>query len=112
VERILNGCVLREDYAGADGYKGQSFSIFDASRQVWHQSWVTNHGQLLTIEGTLQAGDMLLSGVDHTSDGKERHVRGVWKPVAGGVREIATRSTDGELTWQPWFDLLFRPHQP
>src|ERR1700733_4779844 len=87
VDSILDGCVLREDYAATDGAKGQSFSIFDRSRQVWHQSWVTNHGQMLVIEGGMQGAEMVLSGVDRTPDGKERRVRGIWKAVDGGVRE-------------------------
>ena len=29
VDRILDGCVLREDYQGTDGLKGQSFSLYD-----------------------------------------------------------------------------------
>jgi hypothetical protein len=111
VEPILNGCVLRETYEATDGHQGQSFSIFDASRQVWHQSWVTNSGQLLIVEGGMQSGAMILNGVDRTPDGKERRVRGIWKAASAGVRESATRSIDGGLTWKPWFDLLFRPHQ-
>ncbi|PYQ63053.1 MAG: hypothetical protein DMF58_00170 [Acidobacteria bacterium] len=38
-------------------------------------------------------------------------VRGVWKPIAGGVREVAVTSVDGGKSWQPGFDLLFRAHQ-
>jgi ketosteroid isomerase-like protein len=109
VDRILDGCVLLEDYEGTDGSHGESFTIYDASRQVWHQSWVTNHGVVLVIEGKLQSGEMVLSGVSHPSDGKEKFVRGVWKPVTGGVRETAVTSTDGGKTWNPWFDLMFRP---
>lgn len=109
VDRILDGCVLLEDYEGTDGSHGESFTLYDASRQVWHQSWVTNLGVLLIIEGKLQAGEMILSGVSHPSDGKKKFVRGVWKPVAGGVRETAVTSTDGGKTWDPWFDLMFRP---
>jgi hypothetical protein len=45
VDRILDGCVLHENYEGTDGHKGQSFTIYDESRNVWHQSWVTNRGQ-------------------------------------------------------------------
>ncbi|HEY6252412.1 MAG TPA: nuclear transport factor 2 family protein [Candidatus Angelobacter sp.] len=109
VDRILGGCVLREDYQDTEGHKGQSFSIYDASRKVWHQSWVTNRGQLLIIEGQLHEGAMVLSGSDHTAQGQERLVRGNWKPVSSGVRESAVTSTDGGKTWSPWFDLLFRP---
>ncbi|MGB2643032.1 MAG: DUF4440 domain-containing protein [Candidatus Acidiferrum sp.] len=110
VTRILDGCVIHEDYQSVDGHHGESFSIYDASRKVWHQSWVTSRGQLLTIEGHFKDGEMLLSGVDRTASGEERHVRGVWKPTEGGVRETAVVSTDGGKSWQPWFDLIFRPH--
>jgi hypothetical protein len=112
VDHILEGCVLLEDYQGTNGAKGQSFSIYDAARKVWHQSWVTNRGQLLVIEGALQAGEMVLTGIDHTPSGEERLVRGIWKPIDGGVRETAVISTDGGKTWKPWFDLIFRGHKP
>jgi hypothetical protein len=112
VTRILEGCVLLEVYEAANGLTGQSFSIYDASRHVWHQSWVTNRGDLLVIEGGIQAGAMILSGQDRTRAGEKRRVRGTWKPVEGGVQETAVRSTDGGKTWNPWFDLVFRPHMP
>jgi hypothetical protein len=111
IDRILDGCVVRENYEQADGMNGQSFSIYDVSRGVWHQSWVTNGGVLLMIEGYLRAGAMVLSGVDHAANGGERRVRGTWKPMEGGVRETAVRSTDGGKTWVPWFDIAFRPHK-
>ncbi len=111
VDRILDGCVLREDYQGADGHQGQSFSIYDQSRNVWHQSWVTNRGEVLVIEGKFQNGEMVLSGVDHAKGGHAL-VRGSWKSVNDGVRETAVTSNDGGKTWKPWFDLVFRPHKP
>jgi hypothetical protein len=111
VEVILNGCVLHEVYVGSDAHRGESFSIYDATRHVWHQSWVTDHGQLLTIEGRWRNGSMNLRGVDHLPDGKPRQVRGDWRPEGGGVRELAERSTDGGITWTPWFDLRFLPHK-
>ena len=55
VDLILDGCVLRENYQATDGHQGQSFSIYDASRKVWHQTWVTNRGQLLIIEGDVRS---------------------------------------------------------
>lgn len=111
VDLILDGCVLRENYEGADGHQGQSFTIYDSSRKLWHQSWVTNRGELLVIEGKFDAGEIILSGVFHSMP-REPFVRGIWKPVDGGVRETAEKSTDGGKTWTPWFDLIFRPHKP
>ncbi|HUE24525.1 MAG TPA: hypothetical protein VMQ86_22770 [Bryobacteraceae bacterium] len=112
VERILDGCVLLEDYQGTDGAKGRSFSMYDASTKVWRQNWVTNRGRWLQLAGGLQGGEMALSGVDRSAGGRARRIRGVWKLDRGGIRETAVTSTDGGRTWKPWFDLCFRPHQP
>jgi hypothetical protein len=108
VDLILDGCVLREDYKSKDGHKGQSFTLYDASRDVWHQTWVTDRGVLLVIEGKFAGGTMVLSGNDPA---KGALVRGQWKPQDGNVRETAATSTDGGKTWKPWFDLVFRPHK-
>jgi hypothetical protein len=111
VTRILGGCVLLEDYQGADGHFGQSFTIFDSSRNRWHQTWVTNQGTLLTIEGGLKDGNMVLQGAERTKNNVTRQIRGTWKAVPEGVRETAVISTDGGKTWTPWFDLVFRSHK-
>src|SRR6185436_450636 len=50
VDPILDGCALREDYRGVSGLVGQSLRTYDSVRRVWHQSWVTNRGQLLVLE--------------------------------------------------------------
>jgi hypothetical protein len=110
VTSLLDGCVVHEDYQDTTGKRGESFSIYDASRKTWHQSWVTNSGQLLLIEGNFQAGKMVLTGAEIV-DGKKRLARGTWMPVKGGVREIGVTSIDDGKTWQPWFDLMFKPHQ-
>jgi hypothetical protein len=107
IDSILDGCVLREDYQATDGHAGQSLTVYDASRSVWHQTWVTNGGTLLEIEGKFENGEMMLSGRNQ----KGEVVRGTWKPVNGGVREMAEKSGDDGKTWVPWFDLMFRPRQ-
>ena len=108
VDRILDGCVLHEVYEDDAGLHGESFSIFDDSRRAWHQSWVTNRGQLLIIEGGLHGDAMVLEGSYKAADGVTTFVRGTWKPENGAVRETAVKSVDGGKTWKPWFDLMFR----
>jgi len=108
VNRILDGCVLHEVYEDNAGLRGESFSIYDESRRAWHQSWVTNHGQLLIIEGGFHGDAMRLEGSYKNADGVTTLVRGTWKPETGSVRETAVKSTDGGKTWKPWFDLIFR----
>ena len=111
VQLILDGCVVLEDYRSDDGHEGESFSVYDATRKLWHQTWVTNDGKLLVIEGKLENGAMVLSGSDVAPDRRQRLVRGTWKQFSGGVRENAVRSVDGGKSWQLWFDMEFRPHR-
>jgi hypothetical protein len=107
VSSILDGCVLLEEYEQTDGLKGKSFSIYDASRDVWHQSWVTNRGQLLWMEGHYANNEMVLIGSEDLRAGIEKQARGTWKQVRDGVRETAVTSTDGGKHWDLWFDLMF-----
>jgi hypothetical protein len=111
VERMLDRCVLRESYTDNNGRQGQSLCTFDIGSKLWHQTWVTNGGQLLLLDGNLRGGEVVLSAVEHTADGKARHVRGRWKAVDGGVRETADTSPDGGKGWKPSFDPMFRPHK-
>ena len=107
IDSILSGCVLREDYRASDGHEGQSFTIYDNTRDVWHQTWVTSQGVLLEIEGKLENGRIVLGGKNQ----KGEVVRGTWELVPGGVHETAIKSADEGHTWQQWFDIMFRPHE-
>jgi hypothetical protein len=112
VDVILDGCVLREVYEGRNGLTGQSFSLYDAARRRWHQSWVTNRGQLLELDGGLDRERMVLAGPVSRADGGSDGIRGVWSREGDGVRETAMTSADGGKTWKPLFDLVFRRHRP
>lgn len=110
VTPMLDGCALREEYAQSDGLRGESFSAYDSSRRAWHQSWVTNHGALLLLDGGLVDGRMVLTATEHGEDGTSSLLRGLWWTKGNSVRERAERSKDGGATWAPVFDIVFRPH--
>jgi hypothetical protein len=107
---ILDGCVLREVYQQTNGLVGESYSLYDASRGRWHQSWVTNRGSLLLLDGGLEGDRMVLTGTEKAKDGTSSLLRGIWHRERSAVRETAERSTDGGKTWKPVFDILFRKH--
>jgi hypothetical protein len=112
VTSILGGCVLREAYQQNDGLVGESYSLWDEARGVWHQSWVTNRGTLLLLDGRLDHGRMVLTESEKATDGTASLLRGIWWVEGRDVRERAERSTDGGKTWVPVFDIVFRPHRP
>jgi hypothetical protein len=110
VTPMLGGCAVREVYVQNDGVRGESFSAFDATRHGWHQSWITNRGSMLLLDGKLDGGRMVLVATDYDERGDSSLVRGIWIPQRGSVRETAQRSRDGGKTWEPLFDIVFRPH--
>ena len=111
VKVILDGCVIHEDYRQNDGLHGESYSLYDAARKVWHQSWVTNHGDLLLLDGGMQGDRMVFKGVERKAGKPDALVRAVWYRQGDGVRETAERSLDGGKTWKTEFDILFKPHK-
>jgi hypothetical protein len=108
---MLGGCAVREVYEQSDGMRGESFSMYDSSRNAWHQSWVTNRGELLLLDGNLRGADMVFAGTTRSAGGKSSMVRVTWIPQHGSVRETAVVSNDGGNSWQPQFDIVFRPHK-
>jgi hypothetical protein len=110
VKPVVGGCALQEDYQQFDGMKGQSFSGYDANRGGWHQSWVTNGGTWLFMDGKMEGGAMMLIAKIHKG-GQESLMKSSWTHEGANVRETATLSADNGATWKPMFDMIFKPHQ-
>ena len=108
ITKEIGGCVLHERYSTPSGYEGESLNVYDASRGVWHQTWVDNQGLLLSLEGGFHDGTMVLEGVTKTQDG-EAIQRISWSLIDGGpdVRQLWETSTDGGSTWTTAFDGIY-----
>ena len=104
IEKEHGGCVVHENYTNTSGYSGESLNAYDASRKVWHQSWVDNGGLLLLLEGGLRDGNMVLEGKTTGADGKETRHRITWTPNADGSVRQFWQSTDAKGEWTTAFD--------
>ncbi len=108
VTRMLDGCAIREVYRRGDGYEGESFTAYDPARRSWHQSWVTNRGELLLLDGAACGHAIVLTGRDRSPGANGALIRGTWVPDHdGAVRETAERTVDGGTTWTTLFDIRF-----
>jgi hypothetical protein len=110
VEKILDGCALRETYRDVNGMLGESLNVYDAGRKLWLQAWATNRGTVLMLEGKLENGRMAFRATEQTARGPVLW-RAVWIPRGNEVRESAETSTDGGKTWKQKFDIVFRKHR-
>ena len=104
IEREYGGCVLHERYATERGYSGESLNVFDASRNVWHQTWIDTSGMLLLLEGGVQGDAMVLEGQTQGKDGKSTKHRITWTPNADGSVRQHWESTDAAGQWTTAFD--------
>jgi len=104
IKREMGGCVLHERYDTGRGYSGQSFSIYDAPRRVWHQTWVDSAGLLLLLEGRIQDGKLVLEGQTTETDGRKIKHRISWTPSPdGSVRQLwESAAPNGD--WTAAFD--------
>lgn len=104
IAREYGGCVLHERYSTQRGYSGESLNIYDATRKIWHQTWVDTSGTLLLLEGGLRDKSMVLEGQVLGPDGRVTKHRITWTPKADGSVRQHWESTDDKGQWSTAFD--------
>ncbi len=106
-----DGCVITEQYT-AGAFTGMSLNFYDAAAKKWHQTWMSNNGAAVYLEGGLnKAGEMQLSDADLPASKAAGTVNRVtWTPNADGtVRQHWQVSQDGGTIWLTRFDGLYLP---
>ena len=107
IEREYDGCVLHERYTTGRGYSGESLNVYDASRKVWHQTWVDTSGTLLLLEGGVRDGKMVLEGQTAGADAQPVRHRITWTPNPDGSVRQFWESTDAKGEWSTTFDGMY-----
>lgn len=111
IERILDGCALKEHWRNANGtVEGFSFSLYDSLLGTWVQYWVDNSGGTLVLSGKRIDGTMDLRGErPNPATGGPQAQRVRWIPGDdGSVRQLWETSDDAGKTWQVSFDGTYR----
>lgn len=101
ITRTNGGCTLLEQYTTPSGYEGSSLNFYDASRKLWHQTWIDNQGGSLHLDGGFDGESMVLS----TTADPQNVQRITWTPLPDGrVRQHWESTADGGKTWSTVFD--------
>ena len=113
ITRILNGCVLHENWTSASGGSGQSHNIYNLQTGQWHQTWVDASGTLLKLDGGIDAGGkMVMRGETLGAAGETVLNEISWEPLeTGQVRQVWRTSTDNGSDWQVVFNGLYTKKQ-
>ena len=109
VERVLGGCVIMENWSGANGpYAGKSFNTFNPADGTWTQHWVDSAGASVLMTGAFQDGRLVYRREFVRRDGVPVKSRMTFVNVdASHVRQLVEQSADGGQTWTPQIDLLY-----
>ncbi len=107
IDKVVNGCLLVENWKGAKGGTGKSFNFYDAGRKKWRQVWVSAEGAL-DLQGDLIDGSIRYSGETTGLNGVTQESLVFTPNPDGTIRQLWQQSPDGGNTWRVNFDGLYR----
>ena len=106
VERILNGCVIFENWEPGPSGAGKSFNIYNTATKKWEQYWVDATGRITHYFGEFHDDGNLYYEADQF--GTTNKVRMTFfNQGPDQVRQLGHLSTDGGKTWTVSFDLTY-----
>lgn len=110
IERILNGCVIQENWTGTTGFKGKSFNTFNAIDTAWNQVWVGVSGATYHFKGKMEGTAMKLKGQTIGRNEQAVLFKMSYTPDknTGNVRQIWKQSTDKSENWTVIFDGIYK----
>lgn len=95
------GCAIFEDFRDLD-VRGVSINVFDPVTAAWYETFVDNTGTRLVLRGAFAGNTMILTAPDGGS-------RITWSNLGGTVQQFGENSLDAGASWEPAFDLIYRP---
>ena len=112
VERMYDGCAIRESWMPHGRAGGGSLSAWDPAARRWRQTWVDSANTHASFEGGVENGAMVLTGrwLGYNGPGTEVLARMTYSRRDGGaVSQRVEVSTDAGRTWSLAADFLYRP---
>ena len=111
IERILNDCVILENWTSGRGLagEGKSFNSFNASTGKWTQFWVDGQGMTTEyVEGEFKDNALRFWGHNPSTDGKPALQRFTFFDLGPEkVRQFQEQSLDDGKTWTVVYDFYY-----
>lgn len=109
IEKTLGGCVIQENFEGATGFTGKSWSVYNAAAGEWRQTWVDNSGGYLLFTGSFADGRMELRTEPRERNGTTFVFRMVFENITdAGFDWNWQRSRDDGATWEDVWNIRYQ----
>ena len=112
IERLYNGCAVRENWMPASGGDGGSLNAYNPQTGLWHQTWIGSAPGDVEFVGGPVDGVMVINGYWPGALGPDTNpLQRITYTLQddGSVRQHGEASEDHGLTWTTNFDLIYRP---
>jgi hypothetical protein len=115
VERVLGGCGMTERWKGGEGDAGISLFAYDARKDFWTQTWITDNsavpgGLKVKVLRAHSSTSTTFQGEIEGRNGAIYYDRTILTALPGGrVHQEIQVSHDG-VAWRTGFDAIYVPH--
>lgn len=107
IQLILGDCVIFENWTGASGVSGKSFSFFNARTGRWQQKWVDDKGGLTEFTGDYKDGAMHFTAATTIQGKKALQRMTLFNLSRDQMRQLGEQSADEGKTWTVIYDLTY-----
>jgi tetratricopeptide (TPR) repeat protein len=108
IEKILNGCVILENWMPPNAAGGKSFNSYNAQTRKWEQFWVDSVGTVIHFIGEARDGNMYYTAESTAPSGAKTLGKMTFFNLGPDrVRQLWEQSTDGGKTWSVAFDGMY-----
>lgn len=99
IKKLIDQCVLEENWNGYSGNVGMSMNYFNSVDSLWHQNWVDNTGFILKLSGSLVDGVMIMKSELLEGRYQQYYNQISWEPQEDGtvLQKWEMYSKDDEL---------------
>lgn len=110
IKKILNNCVVEENWTGASGFQGKSFNTYNPVDSTWNQVWVDMGGSTYHFTGRFKENVMQMYGETTNAQGKlvKLDMAYFFDKEKDTVRQVWKMSQDKGESWNVVFDGIYR----
>jgi hypothetical protein len=107
IVKMYGNCTIHENFSDPNSnFLGQSWSVYNANRDVWEQTWVDNQGAYIALSGGMVGDSMILATAERTVPEKMSPTgKVINRMIFFNIKKDSLdwsweASTDGGKTWK------------